>query len=1104
MQTIEKEKNVSFKNLIVFILAVLTVPLMADESLQDFPGSIPLDQERGVATDLVDAEGNPLFPEEALKYKDLSRLNPAASDIWAPTPMEQIPTVNLKSQGEELEWVGDITSAITWQTFLTKPANNEGSGQFFNILLSRKAHNVLMRARLLQKLGYRIPNIKYIKSFRLTFPSKALRDDFLNITMIDQLDALPSRWVKNAVKTTTDSSDDQPGQVVWKVTEETEGCYCLEIQDAVAFNSTTHIYNFPVGVLSQEVMQGRRAFEALLIPFGLTFVDESFNMLSWEFGKISNDRLFVSYEYNHQFFPNYSDAKWIARKILRLTRKDWEQVVAFGDYPLAVQKLAVEKFISRRNSLIRLFHLSEEFQPMQFNPQVSHSEMGVVQLRDGKLLQLEWPGYAPSFGFGDPESPLNNAELFGFLKSKVISNGINYLVGEFNNRFMPKTDVAARVAEKQYDLLLDALVESAINGTAAEIPFGYYVIPYAGVDLIASREIITGQIMGTENPIQISHTIGFSVNAGAYVGFHGLPSDLSLNGRLQGYITRTYSHLKPVTNIEAALKQPYKNIAVNFLAKDISETMERVYQGEFDNLKDMKGAKKKELETELVNVFSNFDNVFAVGESLILSDYVGAMGHVNFGIGLGELNLGGDINPSARAYIQAKGEMKLISRLHIFRKSKDVIQIYDDKGNVMSLSLSLGVDLAGVRFIGLDLFTNFNGSATTKYTQLNMTTDKNDRGELTNDKLVDNMKILYRLFNGFNKEGLYAKREPTILYHDFHERGFEYKLFWHEGKYVKSMNDVTVEYDGEVGHYIRTTRGFRSGNNWEGFGIDASNAVINELLVESDFNVSSQSGSDPGYTFRGKSRARRVVFEGRVHEDKLYSPYIMVEHRWRGWAADKEDIRDIIEEVNNTYPVGNDRPDYYRRWDLRDVTLLQLYSVYLNLNVYSAGLASLRDTPDNDVRAAFQRAANAMPSWEFNRGGNDSDIHSERDDWVRSKMSKYRWQKNKINRKLREGDLRKASEAFRDLFEHAEKYLLWEDLLRFLGGKDNVFIQSRINGFRKGDELINPDTGFHEPFISNSFGVLGDRQASGPMSFMRENLGMTEAEAFIYWIMENL
>ena len=330
------------------------------QSQYDLPGTIPLTPKRKMAEDLVNERGRSLSPEQAYKYKDPSLLNPEETDFWKKENLPYPPMLPLSQEGEAFTYNGPIDSLIFWLRMSVSQETPEGGKEFYQIVLSRNVQNVLLRARLLNFLGYRTPPLKYLKNFKVRFKSHAQRDDFININMYNALDAEQNRWIKNVQKVVVDG-ETQSGKVLWKVTPETEDCLCLELQDAVVFVADTHIYNLALGHVNFDDMLGRRALESLLIPFGFTQVPESVNMMSWHYGKVFNDSLVVPYEFQDEFYPSYYDAKWAARKLLQLSRKDWEEVVQFAQYPKPVELLVTEKIVSQRNDLISLFKFKNQF-----------------------------------------------------------------------------------------------------------------------------------------------------------------------------------------------------------------------------------------------------------------------------------------------------------------------------------------------------------------------------------------------------------------------------------------------------------------------------------------------------------------------------------------------------------------------------------------------------------------------------------------------------------------------------------------------------------------------------------------------------------------------
>lgn len=66
---------------------------------------------------------------------------------------------------------------------------------------------------------------------------------------------------------------------------------------------------------------------------------------------------------------SWSDARWMALRIGRLTRADFERCFADSGWPVFVQRIAVEKLISRRNELVVPFRLElDGIKPLPCNP----------------------------------------------------------------------------------------------------------------------------------------------------------------------------------------------------------------------------------------------------------------------------------------------------------------------------------------------------------------------------------------------------------------------------------------------------------------------------------------------------------------------------------------------------------------------------------------------------------------------------------------------------------------------------------------------------------------------------------------------------------------
>ena len=68
----------------------------------------------------------------------------------------------------------------------------------------------------------------------------------------------------------------------------------------------------------------------------------------------------------------------------------------------------------------------------------------------------------------------------------------------------------------------------------------------------------------------------------------------------------------------------------------------------------------------------------------------------------------------------------------------------------------------------------------------------------------------------------------------------------------------------------------------------------------------------------------------------------------------------------------------------------------------------------------------------------------------------------------------------------------------YLGGTDQYYIYSLLNGFRLGDELGD------ERYFSDSLGEIGALRSQGPVQDIQMRSGILAPEFFIYWITQRL
>jgi hypothetical protein len=84
----------------------------------------------------------------------------------------------------------------------------------------------------------------------------------------------------------------------------------------------------------------------------------------------------------------WADAKWMVRLIAQLTREQIEDAMSLGHWPGGIGPLYVEKLINRRNQLVEVFGLQDEFAPLPVDRHITTADGSVV---DGRLVQNRFP-----------------------------------------------------------------------------------------------------------------------------------------------------------------------------------------------------------------------------------------------------------------------------------------------------------------------------------------------------------------------------------------------------------------------------------------------------------------------------------------------------------------------------------------------------------------------------------------------------------------------------------------------------------------------------------------------------------------------------------------
>jgi hypothetical protein len=95
---------------------------------------------------------------------------------------------------------------------------------------------------------------------------------------------------------------------------------------------------------------------------------------------------------------------------------------------------------------------------------------------------------------------------------------------------------------------------------------------------------------------------------------------------------------------------------------------------------------------------------------------------------------------------------------------------------------------------------------------------------------------------------------------------------------------------------------------------------------------------------------------------------------------------------------------------------------------------------------------------------------------------------------LEKNNYRRRGQYIRSILSMANRWLTVEGFEKLLGGNENFFIISRIDGFRIGDEAGD------SRINSNSLGQVGSEKVYGPLMNIMLKTGMTASEFYAYWL----
>jgi len=1010
---------------------------------------IPIQAQGAPAVDLLH-NGRLLDRDEALDLQesgtDLSTLDPKPSDVWGPAKLSasDITPWNYPIDGASLRF-DSITNASE-DLFRARVVAPDGT--VFLLYASKTEHASLTRSALMRKLGYSIPSPQHFRKVTIQFASQEERTAFHG-ALVESVALQAKRWIVSEPENSTEAT----------------------LQDVILEPAQIDITPYHWGIIRPDYIEGRRTVRALAIPIVLGDINESVNGYAWELGKVLNETVVLKSAYASRFGEiTYPDARWIARRITALTRRDFTEIVEAGKYPADISALLVEKLIARRNHLVDVFEISAAKIPYQ-------SKISVGSVKKGKLTQEWYDGYSLRFTYGDLQSPLRTGELARFLLTQATTVGLQQVVSRLNAEIQVLG--MQQIGENHVRQLSDDIRKFCAGNPQCkyERPVQTFGGPLLSGGVQANRSVITGGFYGGESKIQLVDSLGASVSAGYFMGINGVPKVLpGVAGNVS--IQRNYVHVRPIGDMKEALKVDWKQLLVpNFMA----QLAKKLDDGnvETDDLKAFIEALKPD------EMFVVTDSVMA-GLRASVTVPIAPLINMQF---FGWKNTG--------ASFGAGGTVSVIKRTTFLRTAAG-LQIYFQDVDAESADFSFDFNYF-INVLRLSQTRKHGEAVTRAYIFEDLPTEAAPRLTLG--------RAIRSVLKSNNSELLEENFGKYLLRHNSSSHTNRGKfLFWrwnsleeeHRVRIRPPVADECVrnplaENCFNPASHERTLLSHRIkntvGKNFAGFFSE----ITSYLAPKYGFSL-EQNGDNPSASFMGSAKWRSVQTEAEVTPGRQSKPVTLVEHHWGGWMLSTQGLVKLLGSIERKMlPLNLERP-LSRKDELLTAKWLQMYEVASTLILYESGMEQVRklfskETPIRQVYLALielsgtkefeqycRRRDRPMEMGPLARGtylqGFDTYMEEERGirigftcvmPWMREMFELRKKQPNELERQIKW-----STKLIRTIDSNG-------DISRILAwlGPANYFFQVRVQGFRKVDNDSDPE------YISDSIGSVDPTDGAG-------------------------
>ncbi len=1048
--------------------------------------AIPLDEQKSAPPiDLIDQNRKPIDRDRIIdlirKGVDTSTLEPQLSDLYVNTPLQTVShAVEFPDPSDLLTNPLEFISSIEVD-HLTQARVSETSGKKreFRLSVTYDLNAALARNALLRKLGYAIPSPRYYSKLPLRFKDADSRNEFLS--RISRMRD-PSRWLSGGK-----SEFDQKSLTITLIN--------------VALEPTL-IGSVPPlhwGIFKPEIIQSRRSLRALLVPLTLLEIDESANMYSFEPAKIENNQLVFSRVYANSFKneTTIGDARWIARRIGTLNRQDWQEILRAGHYPTDIESLLVEKTIGRVDQLLKLLDIPQGH-PIAYDPTIS-----IGNVINGKASVSDYPGYPHYFSYGDPLNPLRLAEIVRYFTVEGLSSGIKFCLDQMN-QWLQIRGQDFYVQKQNSKLQQDIFDHLQKNPNVPYLqPIRAFGGPIAGGSITAGRSVIAGTYYGSESPIQLIDTLSANARVGAFAGISGI-RNLGVGITPNINYTRSYVHVRPLSDMKSALKNNWLNIAVPYQMAKLSNVL----------------LQKEGEDSE--TAIENFLNELKPGEMIIVMDGFTLGNNTLVGIPLGAALGLGPLASSLSETVNINQQYAILSRTTLY-KSKEGLHVYltDIRSKTHDLSADTQFFVRLFNLSGLKT----NGTAKTEAFVLPETFK-------TEKERADFQKSIRQILRKNDSDHLVKTFSSYQLDHE--SRGGRSRIRigpwqWTKREILTRHTITPPSNDQQPGQQTKHQRTVIQGQINRIRGSDTYGfvgGIVNQFFRYINLGGSGR-GDDPSTNFFGKSRTMLVSTEIETTETRKNNTLVRLQETYSGWSLRKRKLLKLIENISERVPGFIPSGGLIDEDSFTQTKKVQSYQLMWNLSIYEPGLIrlfELLDTSRSNTVVVTEKMVQLMGQNEYQKfcqsNGMKPGYSSDNLDWDRLELSAIETIKGKtgfvscvtpwmrtifdirhqlsqkadvFDSDIHQEDLAKIKvKSLNETILNLEKNLDLSLLIRIVG-VENIHFQVSVAGYRKGDERAQDEEG-RSTYFSNTIGAVNTTIRNGPLDEIANSSSLLQHE----------